>query len=46
MLDIKLFRERPEELSKALAARYGVFPVEGSSGWTPGAGKCSPSPTT
>ena len=28
MLDIKLFRERPEELSKALAARYGVFPVE------------------
>ncbi len=28
MLDIKLFRERPEELSKALAERYGVFPVE------------------
>lgn len=28
MLDIRLFRERPEELNKALATRYGDFPVE------------------
>ncbi|HON33477.1 MAG: serine--tRNA ligase [Thermovirgaceae bacterium] len=28
MLDIRLFRENPEELSKALATRYGEFPVD------------------
>ena len=28
MLDIRLFREKPEELNKALATRYGDFPVE------------------
>ena len=28
MLDIRLFRENPEELSKTLATRYGEFPVD------------------